>query len=210
MQQLLSPGVQDGDETDLGAQVFGIGGDGAQSLGAGVEEKIVEGGFVLKGDRRDRLGDGKDDVEIVDPVEQLGLPIFEPLRAGERLALGAGAVATAVIGDALMAAAIALLDMATEGSAATAFNGAHGAQLPAAKRRGMRLPVSGPAVAEHVRHFEARGGHRRRSEIGGRGGRRWRGYGPRQQVEGALGRAHRAGRHLQVAGRAGEAAMTHQ
>src|ERR1700674_4748526 len=142
--------MQDGDEADLGAQVFGIGSDGAQSLGAGVEEQIVEWGFLLKGDGRDWLGDGKDDVEILDPVEQLGLAIFEPLGARERLALGAGAMATAVIGDALMAAAVALLDMATEGGSATAFDGAHGAQLPPAERRGMRLPVNGPAVAEHV------------------------------------------------------------
>ena len=210
MQQLLAPGMQDGDEADLGAQVLGIGGDGAQGLGAGVEEQIVERGLVLKGDGRDRLGHGKDDVEILDPVEQLGLAIFEPLRAGERLALGAGAMATTVIGDALMAAAVALLDMATEGGGATAFDGAHGAQLPPAERRGMRLPVSGPAVAEHVRHFEGRGGHRRRSEIGRRGGRRWRGFGPGQQVEGTGGRAHRGGRHLQVARGGGQAAMTHQ
>jgi hypothetical protein len=54
-------------------------------------------------------------VEILDPVEQLGLAIFEPLGARERLALGAGAMATTVVGDALMAAAVALLDMATEG-----------------------------------------------------------------------------------------------
>ena len=178
MQQLLSPGMQDGDEADLGAQVFGIGGDGAQGLGAGVEEQIIEQRLILEGDGRDRLGDGKDDVEILNPVQQLGLAFVEPLRAGERLALGAGAMATAVIGDALMAAAVALLDMAPEGGGATAFNGAHGAQLPPAERRGMRLPIRGPGVAEHVRHFERRGGHRGRSEVGWRSGRRWRGFRP--------------------------------
>jgi hypothetical protein len=51
--------------------------------------------------------------------------------------------------------------MATEGGGATAFDGAHGAQLPTAERCGMRLPISGPAVAEDIRHFERRGGHRR-------------------------------------------------
>jgi hypothetical protein len=202
--------VQDGDEADLGAQVLGIGSDGAQGLGAGVEEQIVEGGFVLKGDRRDRLGHGKDDVEVIDPGEQLGLAIFEPLRAGEGLALGAGAMATAVIGDALMAAAVTLLDMATEGGGATAFDGAHGAQLPPAERRGMRLPISGSGVAEDIRHFEWRGRHRRQSEIGRGRGRRWRRYGPGQQVEGTGGRAHRGGRHLQVPGSRRQATMTHQ
>lgn len=38
VQQVLAPGVQDGDEADLGAQVSAIGGDGAQGLGGGVEQ----------------------------------------------------------------------------------------------------------------------------------------------------------------------------
>jgi hypothetical protein len=38
MHQLLSPGVQDGKESDLGSQVLGIGSDGAQSLSGGGEE----------------------------------------------------------------------------------------------------------------------------------------------------------------------------
>ncbi len=42
MQQVLSPGVQDGEEADLGAQVLGIGGDGAQGFGAGVKEQVVD------------------------------------------------------------------------------------------------------------------------------------------------------------------------
>jgi hypothetical protein len=40
--QILSSGVQDGNKAELGAKVFGIGANGAQRLGAGVEENIVE------------------------------------------------------------------------------------------------------------------------------------------------------------------------
>jgi len=35
--EVLPPGVQYGEEADLGAEVFGIGGDGTQGLGGGGE-----------------------------------------------------------------------------------------------------------------------------------------------------------------------------
>jgi hypothetical protein len=42
MQQILPPRVQDRYEADLGAQMFGVGGDRAQRLGAGAKQQIVE------------------------------------------------------------------------------------------------------------------------------------------------------------------------
>ena len=57
-------------------------------------------------------------------VEQFGLPILEPLRAGERLALRAVPIAAAVVGDALVAAGVALLDVAAERGRAAALDGA--------------------------------------------------------------------------------------
>ena len=51
MQQGGSPGVQDGEEANLRAQMFGIGGDGAQGLGRGLEENVVDHLLVLVGDR---------------------------------------------------------------------------------------------------------------------------------------------------------------
>jgi hypothetical protein len=86
VQQVLSPGVQDREKADLGAQVLRIGGDGAQRFGAGVKQQVVDEPLVLVGDRRDRLWDGEHDVEVLD-IKQFGLPVLEPLRAGERLAL---------------------------------------------------------------------------------------------------------------------------
>ena len=66
-------------------------------------------------------------------------------------------IAAAVVRDALMAAGVALLDVTTEGGRAAALDGAHDTTLPAAERAGVRLTIGGPAVAEHVRHFEGRG-----------------------------------------------------
>jgi len=79
--------VQDRDEADFRAEVFGIGGDRAQRLGAGAEKQIVEGLLVLVRERSDGLGECEDDVEIFDVRQQFGVPAFEPLRAGKRLAL---------------------------------------------------------------------------------------------------------------------------
>src|SRR5207302_6093736 len=42
MMQVLSPGVQDGYEPDLGAEMPGIGGDDAQRLGSGGEQDAVD------------------------------------------------------------------------------------------------------------------------------------------------------------------------
>ena len=50
----LPPGVQDGEHADLGAQMLGIGGDGAQRLGRCPEQHAVDHGLVLEGDLGDR------------------------------------------------------------------------------------------------------------------------------------------------------------
>jgi len=41
-QQVRAPGVQDGEESDLGAQPVGIGGHLEQGLGAGLEQQADE------------------------------------------------------------------------------------------------------------------------------------------------------------------------
>jgi hypothetical protein len=46
VQQILSPGVQDGEEADLGAEALGIGGNGLQGLGAGLEEDFIHRLFI--------------------------------------------------------------------------------------------------------------------------------------------------------------------
>lgn len=45
--QLLIPGVEDAEETDLGAQVPGMARDFQQGLGVGAEQQIVENLLVL-------------------------------------------------------------------------------------------------------------------------------------------------------------------
>src|SRR5258708_28991198 len=46
--EILPPGMQDAEESDLGAEVLGIGGDLQQNGGPGVEQEVVYGLFVLR------------------------------------------------------------------------------------------------------------------------------------------------------------------
>jgi hypothetical protein len=63
--QRLPPGVEDGEEADLGAQMLRVGGNRAQGLGGRPEEDPVDHRLILHGDLGDRLGHGEDDVEIL-------------------------------------------------------------------------------------------------------------------------------------------------
>jgi hypothetical protein len=45
--QVLPPTMQHGEEADLGAEMFGIGSNGAQGFGCGPEENAVHDFFVL-------------------------------------------------------------------------------------------------------------------------------------------------------------------
>ena len=49
MEQILTPSVKDGKKSDLGAEMFWIGGEGLQRLGCGAEENAINGPLVLQG-----------------------------------------------------------------------------------------------------------------------------------------------------------------
>ena len=83
--QVLPPGVEHGQEADLGAEVGRIGGDGAQRLRDGPEQNVVDHGLVLEGDGGDLLRHGEHDMEVW-RVEQLRLTVVQPLSPCETLA----------------------------------------------------------------------------------------------------------------------------
>ena len=80
MLQSLTPGMQQGDKTDLGTQVLGSGGDFAQSLGGGVKQNVVNHGLILIRDDCDLLGQREHNMEVLNGNE-VGLAIFQPLCA---------------------------------------------------------------------------------------------------------------------------------
>ena len=87
-QQVGTPCMQDGEESDLCAQPPGIGGHFEQGLGTGFKQQIEQWPGSRKRERVQFVGQGKHDVEIV-CVEHVLLLGFEPSPAGLRLALGA-------------------------------------------------------------------------------------------------------------------------
>ncbi len=74
------------------------------------------------------MGHGKDHMEIAG-VEEIALPCCDPALASLRLTLGAVAIATRVVGDGLIPAALAGIAMPAEGSGAAALNGSQGFEL---------------------------------------------------------------------------------
>jgi hypothetical protein len=64
MLQLLIPGMQDTEESDLRSQMLGISRDFEQCISAGAHEQAVNGCFVLEGEWSERTGDREHYVRI--------------------------------------------------------------------------------------------------------------------------------------------------
>ena len=102
-EQVLSPGVQDRDDTDLSSEVFGIGCDFQQGLCAGGEQQIVKQTRVFQGQHIEFVRHGEHDMEIAG-VEEFAFSCCQPALAGLRLTLGAVPISTRVVGDGLITA----------------------------------------------------------------------------------------------------------
>src|SRR4051794_37639888 len=153
MVQVLPPGMQDGHQPDLGAEMPGIGSDDAQRLGGGREQDAVDDGLIVERDLSDRRRHREDDVEVR-YRQQLGLSVGEPLSTRQPLALRAVPVAAGIVGDAKLAAAVALFDMTAQRCRAAGFDGAHDPALALTQMAGMGLTVSGTVAAEDIRHLQ--------------------------------------------------------
>ena len=90
--EVLAPGVEDRQDSDLGPEMLGIDGDLLQRFGGGSEQKAVNLPLILKRDRTERRGKRENHMKVLDGLE-LGFPGFRPLRRGGGPALGAVAVA---------------------------------------------------------------------------------------------------------------------
>ena len=120
-------------------------------------------------------------------------------------------VPTAVVGDALVPARLAGLEVAAEGSGATGGDRPHDAPLRTRQRALVPGTIGIPVAAEDIRHFELRTLHGERgSEVLGRPGRfgRWQGMG--QEIQGAAGSADLGGGQAQIARRGRKTSMPQQ
>ena len=135
-----------------------VGGDCGQRLGGNPEQEVVDGGLVLERDGADRSRQGEDDV-IVGNRQKLRLAVCEPSPRRGRLALGAVAIAAGVVGDALMPAVHAALDVPAERGGATDLDRRHDLQLGEAHVPSVGLAPRRPVGAKDVGDLEGRPRH---------------------------------------------------
>jgi hypothetical protein len=94
--QVLTPSMEHGNESDLGTEVPGIGGNAAQRLCRGAEQDGIDHALVLERDLGHRCGQREDNVEI-GHRQQLVLPGREPFGTGLPLAFRAVPVPAGVV-----------------------------------------------------------------------------------------------------------------
>ena len=151
MKQVLPPGVEDGEEADMGTEMLWIGGDGDQRFGGGAKEHVVDSFLVLQGNASELVGESEHDVEIL-YRQQFVFALLEPAGVVEPLALGTVAVAAGIVGDAGVSALAALFDVATQLGGAAGFNGTQRAKVFQGEAVG--LAVSRPVTAHNVSQFQ--------------------------------------------------------
>ena len=166
MIEILAPGMQDGGETDLSAEMPAISGDRRQRLGGGLEQEPIDLGLVLERDGGDRRRKREHDVEIGD-WQKFGLARFHPPLRRRPLALRAMAIAARVVGDARMGAILTSLDMTAERFGATNLDRRHDATLGEAQMALVGSAPGGAVAAEHIRHLQTWPRHRPAYQAGG-------------------------------------------
>ncbi len=99
--ECLRPGVEHAENTDLSPEMFRIAGHLPECLGAGLKQQVIDHPFVLIRQTRDRLGDGKDDMDVTGR-QQLPGPPGDPPVPGSGLALRTVPVSARVVGEGTM------------------------------------------------------------------------------------------------------------
>lgn len=151
--EVLAPGVEDGGDAgrppDLGREVPGIAGEGGERVGGGAEEEIVDHTGSVEGQGAEFVGQGEDDVEVVDG-EKVGAPRLEPVGLSQCLALRTVTVAARVVDGAPMPTAATRFEVAAEGRGTALGESADDLVLRAAHRMrsGVALAMTAQDVAE--------------------------------------------------------------
>jgi hypothetical protein len=123
--KFAGPSLKNPQETQLGSQVFGFGGDILECAGTFLEEQTIELLLVRPEERAQLFWQSKGDQEIGN-WKQLGLLPLDPIGGLLMTALGTGPVIAGVISE-LEAAAITTVDFPAKLGRATRQNGLDGA-----------------------------------------------------------------------------------
>ena len=92
-QEILAPGVQDGEESDLGSKMLGIGGHLGKRLGNGAEQQVVEFDRILPDECVEFMGQCEYGVKVAGR-QQFLLPSSDPSLTGLSLTLGTMTITT--------------------------------------------------------------------------------------------------------------------
>ncbi len=147
LDQGLPPGVEDGDDPQLPAEMPGIVAEGRQRRRRRLEEQVVDRPRVPLCQGVERVGQGEDHVEVLDRQE-LRPPRREPAFLGQGLALRAVPTPTGVVGNPDRPAAIARFRVPAQGGGPAGRDGPEGAVLPPGQPLG--LSHGGPVGADDV------------------------------------------------------------
>jgi hypothetical protein len=103
--QIARPGVQDRGHAKLRglAEPSRVAPERQQRLGGALEQQVEDEGAVALGQLVQLAGQSEDDVEVVHRQDAIE-PLLHPARSAQRLALGAVAVTTGIVGGPLEAA----------------------------------------------------------------------------------------------------------
>jgi len=106
----LSPGVKDGDHSDLCAEMAWIGGNCAERIPGGAKKQIIDDPLILQRERGEFIGEREDEVKIR-RRQQVGLLFRDPGGLCRSLAFRTVAVAAGVVSDHFFPTLITLLPM---------------------------------------------------------------------------------------------------
>ena len=150
--------MQHGGDTDVGAEMLGIGRDRQHGLGGGLEQQVIDDRLVVVGEIGDGRRQSEDDMEVADR-QQVRLTLGEPLLCRCALAFWAVPVAAAIVGDDGVRAVLASRDVAAKRRGAAALDCAHHLHLVEADVPGIGPAPRRPVVAEDVRDLQHWTGH---------------------------------------------------
>jgi len=108
--QFLSPGMENAEESDLGAKMFGITSDLDQRLSTGTEQQVIEHSLVLECKRRQQTRESEYHMNVARGEEFLTARL-DPTFPGVGLALGTMPIPARVVRDDSMAATGTFIQM---------------------------------------------------------------------------------------------------
>lgn len=156
--ELLAPSMEHCQTTELGPEMLGVAADIQKALGYGMEEEGIEHAGIVRGERTEFLGQGRNHMNVR-CGQNFSLSIGEPGGLGRTVTFWATAVPARVIRRLLVVAVVALGQVSAEGRRAAQLDGAQGAMLSTAQPVAIARQEGFAMLAHHVSDFKSRATH---------------------------------------------------